>query len=103
MMNYRPDGAQLKAIIAEAYDLRLMARRADQIDLAPFERAHFRRNAPAGDVGEFDHRAQSGRQMCENTMKHLQLEESLFGVSFFEHRNMRSIKKLAALHRPNPE
>jgi len=32
-----------------------------EVHLTPFERQHFRRNAPAGDVGELDHRTQMKR------------------------------------------
>jgi hypothetical protein len=70
-----------------------------EVDLAPLEREHFRRDAPARDVSKLDHRPQRLWQVRENVLKHLELEETLSRVSFLEHRNVRTMKQLSGLHR----
>ena len=62
-----------------------------EIDLAPLKREHLRGNSPTRDVRELDNGLQSLWQVGQNAVKHVQVEESLSGVPFLQHGNVRPV------------
>lgn len=70
-----------------------------EVDVPPLQFQHLARDAPAGDVGELDSWANRQRQVSQDAVDLLTLEEARSHVPLFQHRNVRHVHQLAVLSR----
>jgi AbiV family abortive infection protein len=70
-----------------------------EIDVAPLHRWHFARDTPSGDVRELHSRTDCQRQVSEDAIDLLPLEEARSHVSFLQHRDVRHVRQLPVLSR----
>ena len=70
-----------------------------EVDVPPLHRQYFTWDAPSGDVGKLHSRADRRRQVSEDAIDLLPLEEACPHVPFLEHRNVRHVRQFAVLSR----